>query len=181
MENEMKHAWKELIYGKKKYILIELLLILLMFMVLFLSGLVSGLGRAVSSAIDTMDAQYFITMVVWVLIIVSAVIIGIFNYILTLQKRRQYGVMKAIGMSSGELAGIIICEVLIISVFAAVISLVLTFAMAAAMPQTMPFYLEVSDAVTVTAAFVIISVLSSLLSVISISRIDPVTAIGGEE
>ena len=53
----MKHAWKELMYGKKKYILIEILLILLMFMVLFLSGLAEGLGRAVTAGIETMDAQ----------------------------------------------------------------------------------------------------------------------------
>ena len=56
----MKLAWKELIYSKKKYILIELLIVLLMFMVLFLSGLAEGLGRAVISGIDNMDADYFL-------------------------------------------------------------------------------------------------------------------------
>ena len=122
-----------------------------------------------------------ITMIVWVLVIVSAVIIGIFNYILTLQKRKQFGVMKAIGMSGGELSGIIISEVCIISVFAAALSLALTFAMAASLPETMPFYLELPNALIVTAAFVVISVFSSLLSVVNISRIDPMTAIGGGE
>ena len=56
----MKLAWKELVYGKKKYLLIELLIVLLMFMVLFLSGLAEGLGRAVISGIDNMDADYFL-------------------------------------------------------------------------------------------------------------------------
>ena len=56
----MKLAWKELVYGKKKYILIELLIVLLIFMVLFLSGLAEGLGRAVISGIDNMDADYFL-------------------------------------------------------------------------------------------------------------------------
>ncbi|MDE6567050.1 MAG: ABC transporter permease, partial [Lachnospiraceae bacterium] len=56
----MKLAWKELVYGKKKYILIEVLIVLLMFMVLFLSGLAEGLGRAVISGIDNMDADYFL-------------------------------------------------------------------------------------------------------------------------
>lgn len=362
----MKYAWKEIMFGKKKYILIELLLILLMFMVLFLSGLASGLGRAVSSSIDTMDADAFvvddsaeqiitvssvesrvlnelleknadaqpldiqrmyivknrddeklnityfaitpgsfiepettegtglaesdaedpiildddfmlegislgdkvydsstdleftvtgfaddrmyghtsvgyistdsytklrkslnpmyepvyhaiavrgdaeydfkgnnlelvpkqeiienipsysaehitITMIVWLLVIISAVIIGIFNYILTLQKKKELGVMKAIGMRNSELVGMLISEVLIVSVIAAVFSLVLTFGMAAALPEKMPFYLEVPGAVTVTVAFVLISVLGSLLSVIHILRIDPNIAIGGGE
>ena len=44
----MRFAVRELMHGKKKYILITLLLILLMFMVLFLSGLATGLGRAVT-------------------------------------------------------------------------------------------------------------------------------------
>ena len=39
-----------------------------------------------------------ITMIVWVLVVVSATIIGVFYYILTLQKRKQFGIMKAIGM-----------------------------------------------------------------------------------
>lgn len=56
----MNLAWKELVYGKKKYILIELLIILLVFMVLFLSGLAEGLGRAVVSGIDDMDADLFL-------------------------------------------------------------------------------------------------------------------------
>ena len=122
-----------------------------------------------------------ITMIDWLLVIISAVIIGIFNYILTLQKKKEFGVMKAIGMRDSELTGMLISEVLIVSVIAAVISLVLTFAMAAGLPEKMPFYLEVPGAVTVTVAFVLISVLGSMLSVIHILRIDPNIAIGGGE
>ena len=46
-----------------------------------------------------------ITMIIWVLVLVSATIIGVFYYILTLQKRRQFGIMKAIGVGMGRLAG----------------------------------------------------------------------------
>ena len=56
----VKLAWKELVYGKEKYILIELLIVLLMFMVLFLTGLAEGLERAVISGIEDMDADYFL-------------------------------------------------------------------------------------------------------------------------
>ena len=85
------------------------------------------------------------------LVIISAVIIGIFNYILTLQKRRQFDVMKAIGMKNSELAGMVISEVCIISLFAAALALGITFFMASMMPEKMPFYLEVPQAVIVSA------------------------------
>lgn len=76
-----------------------------------------------------------ITMIVWVLVVVSATIIGVFYYILTLQKRRQFGIMKAIGMGMSRLAGIVTSQVCIIAVCGAVIANLLTFAMAAALPE----------------------------------------------
>lgn len=120
-----------------------------------------------------------INMIVWVLVIVSAVIIGIFSYILTLQKRKQFGVMKAVGLGMGKLASIVISQNLLLSLFAAVIAGLLTFGMREILPQTMPFYLQMQTACAVSTAFVVISVLSSLLSIINIARIDPVQAIGG--
>lgn len=363
----MKLAWKELMYGKKKYLLIELLIVLLMFMVLFLSGLAEGLGRAVISGIDNMDADYFllsdsaedlitvskldtdvyeqlkaqtdaelavldiqrmylsrkgdaeklnityfsieagsflepavaegvqfadsdvenpilldddfalegieigdmvmdsstemeftvigfvedqmyghtsigfittdtytklrtllnpmyekeyhaialrdgnveninlegtelaskadiienipsytaehmtITMIVWVLVVVSATIIGVFYYILTLQKRKQFGIMKAVGMGMWRLAEIAASQVCIIAVCGAVIANLLTFAMAAALPETMPFYLKTSSACLVTIAFVLISIISSLISILNISHVDPMKVIGGAD
>lgn len=363
----MNLAWKELLYSKKKYLLIELIIILLMFMVLFLSGLVNGLGRSVSSGIELMDGAYFvvsdsaediitvssldetvldevkaqvscdvttldiqrmymetrdseeklnityfaieegsflepeimegtslaeakvenpiiladdfqmdgielgdtmidsstdmeftvvgfakdqmyghtsigfistesytelrsalnpmyevqyhaiviqdedgadvivegtqvddkstiienipsytaehmtITMVIWLLVVISAVIIGVFYYILTLQKEKQFAVMKSLGVSMGSISGMIISQVGIVACFGAVVSNVLTLAMSAALPQTMPYYLTGESECIVSVAFVLISVLSSLLSVSRISRVDPMTVIGGEQ
>ncbi|NCU27542.1 ABC transporter permease, partial [Candidatus Nomurabacteria bacterium] len=57
---KMLLAWKEIRHSKKKYVLIELILVLLIFMVLFLSGLTNGLGRAVSATISNMPAESFV-------------------------------------------------------------------------------------------------------------------------
>lgn len=122
-----------------------------------------------------------ITMIKWVLTAVSAAIIGVFYYILTLQKRKQFGVMKAIGMGMGRLVGFAAGQVCIIAVFGAAVANILTFAMAAALPETMPFYLKVEAAVLVTLAFIAISVISSLISIMNISHVDPMKVIGGAD
>lgn len=364
----MKLAWKELVYNRKKYLLIEIVVVLLMFMVLFLSGLASGLGRAVSSGIDNISAEYFlisdtaenlitvssldetvyeqvmemtdgnaavldiqrmylmkdgdeekldityfaitpdsflqpkvqegnefvaatgvenpiildsdfraegirvgdtvrdsstkmefmvvgfaedqmyghtsvgfittdsytrlrkelnpfydqsyhafvipaeyagkmkiegaelvpktdiinslpgytaeqttIQMIIWVLVIASAAIIGIFYYIITLQREKQFGVMKAIGLGMKKLSGMICSQVCMVAGLGAVIANILAFGMSAAMPQTMPFYLSVSYACIVTIAFILISLAGSLLSIRKIARVDPIKSIGGAE
>ena len=56
----MRLALKELLHSRKKYVLVEIIVVLMIFMVLFLSGLVQGLGRAVSSGVETMDADTFV-------------------------------------------------------------------------------------------------------------------------
>lgn len=364
-KKQLKIAIKELLYNKKKYILIELIIVLLMFMVLFLSGLVNGLGRAVTSGIELMDAKYFIVsesaediitvsnidadvydsikneidvttldiqrmyiektasdekinityfavepgnvldpavyegvnlgdsqlenaivldddfkaegielgdivldsstdmkfevvgfakdqmyghtsvgfistesytalrtelnpnysvsyhalttnddkvtsldldelvidekqtiienipsysaehitiiMVVWLLVVISSVIIGVFYYILTIQKEREFAVMKSIGVSMGQISGMIVSQVFIVAVFGAAIANILNFAMACSLPQTMPYYMRAYDACGVSLAFIAISILSSLLSVIRVSKVDPMTVIGGEQ
>ncbi|MCM1538914.1 MAG: ABC transporter permease [bacterium] len=361
----MKLAWKELIYSKKKYILIELIIVLLVFMVLFLSGLVEGLGRAVTSGIEDMDADYFllsdsaeglitvsdldmdvcaqaaaqtdaelalldiqrmyltkaggteklnvtyfaiesgsflepdveegvqfgdtdvknpiildddyraegiqtgdvvadsstgmeftvigfakdqmyghtsigfvttdtytelrtmlnpfyepschavvirgtdveniriegaeviskadiveaipsymaehmtITMIIWVLVIVTAVVIGVFYYILTIQKQKQFGVMKAIGVEMRSLTCMVVSQVGMLAVFGAVIAALLTYGMAAALPQAMPFYLKNKNVCILLVVFVLISIASSLISMHNIAKVDPMRAIGG--
>jgi len=122
-----------------------------------------------------------LTMIVWVLVVISAVILGVFNYILTMQKEKQFGVMKAIGMKNAKIAGAIVWQVFIISVIGAIVANILNFAIAAALPQTMPYYLAVSSACIDSFAFVAISVISSLQSIIRVSKVDPIIVIGGNE
>lgn len=122
-----------------------------------------------------------ITMVEWVLVVITAAIIGVFYYVLTIQKRKQFGVMKAIGTGMGRLSGMVAGQVGIISVSGAVIANILTLAVSAVLPAAVPFYLKAWSVCLVTAAFILISVASSLLSILIISRIDPMKAIGGGE
>lgn len=125
--------------------------------------------------------QTTINMIVWVLVVVSAVIIGIFNYIITLQKEHQFGVMRALGMSTKRIAGTLLAQVGIIAISGAIFANLLTFLMAFVLPETMPFYLNMGNVSLVTIVFIMISLLSSVQSLIRVHRIDPIIAMGGGE
>lgn len=122
-----------------------------------------------------------ITMIIWVLVIVTAVVIGVFYYILTIQKQKQFGVMKAIGVEMKQLAGMVASQVCMIAVFGAAVAAILTYGMAAVLPQAMPFYLKNENVCILLVAFITVSIVSSLTSMLNISKVDPMKVIGGAD
>lgn len=125
--------------------------------------------------------QTTINMILWVLVFISAAILGVFFYILTIQKHKQFGVMKAIGMRMREIAGMQFSQVLLLACFGLVCGNLLAFGMAGILPKSMPFYLNQMNALIISLAFATISLLCSLLSVGKIAQSDPVKIIGGNE
>ena len=121
-----------------------------------------------------------ITMIEWLLVVITALVIGIFFFVINLQKEKEFGVLKAIGTGMGSLVGQIVSQVCFIAVFGALLAACLVVAMSAVLPVTMPFYLQASQAVIVLAAFVLISILGSLATVIRVAKIDPARIIGGD-
>lgn len=125
--------------------------------------------------------QVTINMIVWVLVVISAAIIGVFYYIISLQKERQFGVMRALGMETREIALSVCSQVAMVACIGAAIANLLTFGMAAMLPEAMPFYLKGSSVALVTVVFIIVSLLSSLLSLQRVAKVDPIIAMGGVE
>ncbi|MER2226547.1 MAG: ABC transporter permease [Carnobacterium sp.] len=119
-----------------------------------------------------------IMMMLWFLIIISAFIIGVFFYVLTNQKTQQFGVLKAIGGSNGFVIKTVISQVFVLSAISIIVGIGLTYLTAAVLPEGMPFNLKLPMVFIYSIVLLAISVLSSLFSVIKISKIDPLTALG---
>lgn len=125
--------------------------------------------------------QMTIQMILWVLLVISAVILGIFFYILTIQKQSQFGVLKAIGMKMTEINTIMMSQILILSVCGILIGNLLAFLMASVLPAAMPFYLKLSDALLISCVFVLISLVFGLFSTRFVAKVDPLIVIGGTD
>lgn len=119
-----------------------------------------------------------ITMMLAFLLAISAFVLAVFFYVLTLQKSNQFGILKAIGASNLFLGKAIVSQVFLLSITSIVIGILLTYGTAIILPDAMPFSLDIKLVIVYSILLLVISILSSLISVRKITKIDPLQAIG---
>ncbi|WP_379138711.1 ABC transporter permease [Paenibacillus sp. sgz500958] len=122
-----------------------------------------------------------IMMMLAFLLAISAFIIGVFFYVFTMQKSNQFGIMKAIGAKNGFLGKAVVSQVFVLSTSSIIVGILLTYGTAAIMPEGMPFMLDMKLVFIYSFVLLVISLLSSLVSVCTISKIDPLKALGRVE
>lgn len=138
-------------------------------------------GEAVQGMPGYKEENGTILMMLAFLLAISAFVLGVFFYVITMQKTNQFGIMKAIGASNKFLSKTIVSQVFVLSVTSILVGILLTYGTAAIMPKGMPFKLETSLVVTYSIILLVIAMLSSLVSVRKITKIDPLKALGRVE
>ncbi|WP_427181083.1 ABC transporter permease [Paenibacillus sp. TC-CSREp1] len=137
-------------------------------------------GEAVQGMPGYKEENGTILMMLPFLLAISAFVLGVFFYVITMQKTNQFGIMKAIGASNRFLSKAIVSQVFILSLTSIVVGILLTYATAAIRPKGMPFKLETSLVVTYSIILLVIAMLSSMVSVRKIT-FDPLKALGRVE
>ncbi|HDZ6290939.1 TPA: ABC transporter permease [Staphylococcus aureus] len=112
------------------------------------------------------------------LFVISATVIGIFLYVMTLQKTSLFGILKAQGFTNGYLANVVISQTLILALFGTAFGLLLTGVTGAFLPGAVPVKFDVLTLLVFAIVLMIVSVLGSLFSILTIRKIDPLKAIG---
>ncbi len=111
------------------------------------------------------------------LIGILALVLSIFFYVLTVQKKQIFGIMKAQGISTAYIAKAGVMQTLALSVIGVSLGLGAVLATTSAIGGAIPFRIEPTLYTAVTAAFIISAVLGGLIPTRMISRIDPIEAI----
>ncbi|MCS4565908.1 ABC transporter permease [Staphylococcus aureus] len=112
------------------------------------------------------------------LFVISATVIGIFLYVMTLQKTSLFGILKAQGFTNGYLANVVISQTLILALFGTAFGLLLTGVTGAFLPDAVPVKFDVLTLLVFAIVLMIVSVLGSVFSILTIRKIDPLKAIG---
>lgn len=121
-------------------------------------------------------------------LVVSSIMIGIITYISVLERKKEIGILRAIGASKRNVANVFNAETFIEGLFAGVFAIVVvvlvsfpvnTWALAAKqVPNLMS--LPVQDALVLIAISVLLTVVAGLLPARSASKKDPVEALRSE-
>ena len=111
-------------------------------------------------------------------LVVVLAVVGLFFSLLTLERLGLYGVLKAVGASSGRLFAGVVLQAVVVTIVAFVAGSALAMAAAAALPSGVPLQLEPSRFVFTFTALLVASVLGSAISLRKVLHVDPAAAIG---
>lgn len=115
------------------------------------------------------------------LIAISAIIIGVFFYILTMQKINQFGILKAMGAKNKYISRIVVSQVALITIVGVVLGVGFTYAVAAILPKGMPFDLNNTTVILYGIGIILISLFTTIFSVKQVVKVDPLIALGRVE
>ncbi len=107
------------------------------------------------------------------LILISAIVLGVFLYIVTIQKKNIFGVMKIQGISNGYISASVMLQTLILVSFGVAIGIGLTYLTGLVIPDSVPFIPKFMYFLTIGVLMILTSVLGAIFSVVSVSKIDP--------
>ncbi|GIP19992.1 ABC transporter permease [Paenibacillus sp. J22TS3] len=124
------------------------------------------------------EEQGSLLMMITFLFVISGFVLAVFFYVITIQKTSQFGILKAMGTSSGYLARSVLAQVLMLTISSLAVSLLLVAAANRLLPDSMPFKLDAGSIVLTSVLFVVMAVAGSLISVVKVAKVDALDAIG---
>ena len=114
-------------------------------------------------------------------LVIGALVIGVFFYVLTLQKVGQIGVLKALGASSWFIFRQLALQVLIVTVIGLALAVPAAKLTLAALPGNVPLLLELRGVFISMALILVTAVLGVAVSGRKIASVDPLIALGQQQ
>lgn len=107
------------------------------------------------------------------LIIISTIVLGVFMYIITIQKKQTFGIMKVQGISNTYIAKSVINQTFLVSVFGVLIGLGLNLLSEIFLPNAVPFKSNNIFYVSISIVIVLTSLIGAIFSVRGVTKVDP--------
>ncbi|WP_101523714.1 ABC transporter permease [Nocardioides houyundeii] len=111
---------------------------------------------------------------------ISALVVGAFFTVLTIQRKQEIAVMRAMGAGTGYLLRDSLFQSMLLLVVSVAVGVGLGLAAGAGLSGTaMPFALEAAPIALASVLLVLLGMLGAGIAVLRITKVDPLTALGG--
>jgi putative ABC transport system permease protein len=111
---------------------------------------------------------------------ISALVVGAFFTVVTIQRRQEIAVLRALGASTARLLLDSLAQSLILLLVSAGLGVGLGVAAGALISGSpMPFMLDLGSITIATAVLILLGMIGAGVAVLRITRVDPLTALGG--
>ncbi len=120
------------------------------------------------------------TLIRGFLLVISALIVGAFFTVWTIQRTRQIGLLKALGASNAYVLRDALGQLAIVLVSAVLVGAAIALGLGALVPKAVPFSLQATPIITSVTTLVILGMVGSLVAVRRITSVDPIVALSTE-
>lgn len=111
---------------------------------------------------------------------ICALVVGAFFTVWTIQRQHELAILRAVGASGGYLVRDALAQAAILLVTFTAVGVAAGVGLGAAMPEGMPFALEVTPILSSSLITITLGLIGAAVAVFRIIRIDPITALGGQ-
>lgn len=121
-----------------------------------------------------------LSMIQMFLYAISALVVGAFFTVWTIQRQHELAVLRAVGASARYLLRDSLTQAAILLVSFTAIGVGAGVGLGSIMPDGMPFALEPTPVLTASLITIALGLIGAAIAVLRISRIEPISALGGQ-
>jgi putative ABC transport system permease protein len=140
----------------------------------------------IAAAIDALPGlsqqRSVFNQIVGVTVVIAVIVVALFFALLTVERTGLYGVLKALGASSGTIFAGVLLQAGVVTIVASGVGIAASLALDALIPPgSIPFAVTPARLATSTVSLLAAAVIGCAFSLRRVLRIDPAAAIGGAQ
>lgn len=120
-----------------------------------------------------------LSMIQWFLYVIGALVVGAFFTVWTIQRGHELAVLRAMGASARYLLRDGLAQAAILLVVFTALGVAAGIGLGALMPAGMPFSLEAGPIALASTITILLGLLGAAIAVFRVTRIEPISALGG--
>ena len=138
------------------------------------------IDQAISALPGVEQQQATFNQIIGVTVVIAIVVVALFFALLTVERTGLYGVLKAIGASSGSLFAGVLLQAVLVTLAAAALGAAAALALDAVIPPGSIPFVALPGRLIASAAFLLLAaVIGCAFSLRRVLKVDPAAAIGG--